>query len=286
MSIVYLHQKDLDSGRYFDIPSITSDSGNTYDIEDRIGEGGHAAVYKCARDRQEYAIKFQLNFNQKAVKRFCNSIEVLKKLKHDCLLKHIDSGNIDITKNKRTIKIHFLIMELYENGDLESKLCKEHTEYKYEEYFAYFLTLSDALAKFHKIATHRDIKPANILIGNGRWILADYGLCTSIHGDRITGDHEIVGPRLWMSPEANNKALMVADAEIDEASDVYQLASIFWFVVNHKHPTGILKKSDWCGPEWLFGPIAKALSHDKSKRYKNGGTFYRALKRSMEKSEQ
>jgi serine/threonine-protein kinase len=282
---MFSHPKNLNIRKHFSVSSVISNAGRIYEIEEQIGEGGHAVVHKCANDRNEYAIKFQLNRRTKAVKRFCNSIEVLKKLSHDNLLKYIDDGfistKITIKKNgaktKIDIKTYFMIMEIYEEGDLGHKLCKECFRYRPEQYLAQFLGLSDALAHFHKVAVHRDIKPANILIGNGRWVLADYGLCTSISGDRITGDNERVGPRLWMSPEANNKALSVKNAVIDKASDVYQMASIFWFVVNGKHPTGILEQSDWRGPKRLFLPIVKALAHDKSKRYKDGEAFHKAL---------
>lgn len=286
MAIIYLHDRDYEKGRYLNISSVISEKGYSYDIEDRIGAGGHAAVYKCANSRDEYAIKFQLNNSRKNIKRFRNSIEVLKKLNHDNLLKYIDSGTVKYAiKTGTYIYIPFLIMNLYEAGDLEKKLCDEQKQYKPEEYIPNFLDLSEALGHFHKISTHRDIKPANILVGDNRWVLADYGLCTSIHGDRITRYNEKVGPLLWMTPEANNKALNVASVEIDAASDVYQLASIFWFIVNNRHPTGILKRNDWSGPDWLFKPIARALSHNKLNRYKDGRYFNEALKRAMKKSE-
>ncbi len=282
MATIYLHTKDLHKkNKVYSIPNtIIASSDLAYSIleDERLGEGGHAAVYKCIENTSgiEYAIKFQLNFSAKAIKRFINSIEVLKKLKHNNLLRYVDSGYIE-TCNK---KIYYLIMDLYENGNLEDKLCFEKKEFKPEEYIAQFLNLSHGLAAFHKYSVHRDIKPANILLGDRDWVLADYGLCTLLQGDKITRDTERVGPVLWMTPEAINKAISVED-EINKSSDVYQLASIFWFVVNHKHPTGILTKKDWIGPDWLFPPIYKALSHNKLKRYKDGNSFYIALRRAQ-----
>lgn len=282
MTIIYLHEKDLHKGKVHNIPSdIIGTSGKLYNLvqDGRIGNGGHAAVYKCIdiATEKEFAIKFQLNFSNKAIKRFENSINVLKNINHNNLLKYIDNGIVISKKNKRIL---FMIMELYENGDLETKLCKEKKFYKPEIYAVQFLNLASALASFHKISIHRDIKPANILLGSQNWVLGDYGLCTFLHGDRITADTERVGPVLWMTPEAINKAISVKD-DINKSSDVYQLAAIFWFIVNHKHPTGILTKEDWKGPKWLFPPIFKALSHNKAKRYQDGRAFYKALKRAQ-----
>lgn len=282
MTDIYLHKKDLFKGNIYTISEIIKGkSGNSYSIvnDDRIGAGGHAAVYKCINSisGEEFAVKFQLNFSPNAIKRFKNSIQVIKRLNHNNLLKYIDDGVIKISSRK---KIYFLVMEYYQDGDLETKLCDEKMYFKPENYTAQFLNLASALAEFHKISIHRDIKPANILIGAQNWILADYGLCTSLQGSRITEANERVGPALWMTPEALNKALNIDD-EISKASDVYQMASIFWFIVNHEHPSGVLTKNDWNGPEWLFQPIYKALNHNKHNRYKDGKSFYNALIRAQ-----
>src|SRR5438874_6622958 len=55
--------------------------------------------------------------------------------------------------------------------------------------------------------------------------------------------------------------------EISSASDVFQLAAVFWWVVTRRHPSGILTREDWTGAERLFGPVSKALQHSLSRRY-------------------
>ena len=57
--------------------------------------------------------------------------------------------------------------------------------------------------------------------------------------------------KYWMSPESMNSAIGNDDA-ITKASDVFQLAALFWFAATKLHPTGIVKANDWCGPLEIF----------------------------------
>lgn len=252
----------------FSCPEKVQTDKATYIVRDLIGKGGNAEVYKCYDDSKslEYAIKFQVKLNWSRPKRFRKETELIERLEsHTHLIEYIDKGKHD--------RYPFIIMELAEN-DLMNKF-KNQDNFKKEEYLAQFKGLARALEHLHKHAIHRDIKPENILISSERWLLSDYGLCKfddDTTQDTITRDGEKVGPVFWMSPEANNLNCGINDA-IDKSSDVFQLASIFWLVVNKKHPTGILKKEDWVGPDKLFKPIFNALHNDKSIRPKNGQEF-------------
>jgi hypothetical protein len=43
------------------------------------------------------------------------------------------------------------------------------------------------------------------------------------------------------------------------------------------HPTGVLRKADWTGPEKLFEPIFNALHNDKTVRPKDGNEFFQQI---------
>lgn len=75
-----------------------------------------------------------------------------------------------------------------------------------------------------------------------------------------------------MSPEANNRSVGRRDT-IGAASDVFQLASVFWLVVNRSHPTGVLERGDWTGPASLFEPIFRALHYNVGTRPADGAAF-------------
>lgn len=241
----------------------------TYIVNESIGSGGNAEVYKCVNEAnsEEYAIKFQIKLHKQRPQRFKREVELIEKLEsHTHLIEYIDKGEYE--------KYPFIIMELAENNLM--KKFKNQDNFEEEEYLAQFRGLAKALENLHKHAIHRDIKPDNILISNGKWLLSDYGLCkfdSDTGQEQITTDGERVGPVFWMSPEANNLNCGIDDT-IDKSSDVFQLASIFWLVVNKNHPTGVLKKEDWIGTnKRLFKPIFKALHHNKNIRPKNGQEF-------------
>jgi serine/threonine protein kinase len=262
--------------------AVISDGKREYVVADRIGSGGNAVVHLCT-DRatgEALAIKFQINLSEKRVLRFKREVELLRTVKHDQLISLVDSGVVEATNGNKKNKsnIEFLVMPLADSS-LAEFLSKSDVAIPYEDYIAQFKGLAGALAALHQDAVHRDIKPENILIRGETWLLSDLGLfkCNGEAGD-ITDIDEQVGPRYWMSPEAINRAIGNHD-EIEKCSDVYQLCSVFWFVVTRRHPTGCLAIGDWTGPKNVFEAIYPSLSHDRTKRPCDGAQLQGMLER-------
>lgn len=276
----YLYLREKDQNKYYHSinDTLKTCSGQQYEIVDRINAGGNAVVHKCldSKTGEEFAVKFQLDHRGNRLKRFLQEQELFKKLQHEHLVRYKDYGQLESEcfidrKKSKPLIIPFLIMELAEENLLTQTKNKKIES---EIYFAQFRGLTKALAVLHQYAIHRDIKPDNILISGERWLLSDYGLCAFLDDDKdqLTKVDEIIGPRFWMSPEANNRSIGGND-DIDKSSDVFQLAAVFWFCVNKTHPTGVLTKSDWRGPDKLFEPIYRALHYDKKIRPKDGSEF-------------
>ncbi len=254
-----------------------------------IGQGGNAIVYRC-RDMdsgEDYAIKIQMAVGDNREKRFKREIHLLQTSNHAQLMSCVSSGIIMLRKMKRDNQIphEFVIMTLAEQNlnDLVHHQ-DEGTPFPFEVLAGQFRGLSEALAVLHESAIHRDIKPENILIRGDMWMLADFGLCKFLAPDEhdvdITLDNEKVGPKYWMSPESMNRVIGNND-EITKASDVFQLASVFWFAATKRHPTGIVKVSDWRGPHEIFEVLESALSHDPHSRPQDGREFHERIKNAI-----
>lgn len=286
ISQLYFDPSELKRGSFFTLlENVRTVEGHSYELEEWIGRGGNASVYRC-RDRatgDEFAIKFLLNLSSARVKRFLRETRLLKELRGDHITTYHGTGRVKVRKNKalKDNLLPFVVMELADRN-LQEVMRSASGPLDYERYAGQFRGLASALAALHEHAVHRDIKPENILVSGDRWLLSDYGLCTFVNpdGDDLTPDGQNVGPKFWLSPEAHNRRLGCGD-KIDTASDVFQMASIFWYVANGRQPSGIVTQDDWKGPGKLFSVLYSSLLHDKSKRPKNGAEFFTALEEAL-----
>ena len=278
VSKLYFDPDQLRQGSYFNLDSeIRTEEGHSYELEDWIGRGGNAAVFQC-RHRvtgEEHAIKFLMNTRMTSTKRFLREIKLLKSMHgSDHIARYYGSGRVRAVRKKGTRNIHlpFIVMELADRNLQD--VMHEEGPLSYERYAGQFRGLAEALAILHRLAVHRDIKPENILVAGERWLLSDYGLCTFVsrQEDDLTSEGQNIGPKFWLSPEAHNRRLGGRD-QINAASDVFQLAAIFWYAATGRHPSGIVTENDWTGHEKLFDVLHKSLFHDYTRRPQNGTEF-------------
>ena len=259
-------------------------SEDSYEIDsgESLGSGGNAIVYGCRNigSGESFAIKIQTNTQSERLCRFSREEQLLSSLRHGQLMYCVGAGEIVLKSSHHGIGKHpFVIMPLAESN-LSDFVKRELGNLSFDRIAGQFRGLSEALAVLHEHAIHRDIKPENILIRGETWILSDYGLCRFLdpdeNGSDITMDNDKVGPVFWMSPESMNKHLGNGD-EITKASDVFQLASVFWFAATGRHPTGIVKVTDWGGPPKVFEVLSAALSHDPAQRPSDGKAFHEQI---------
>lgn len=281
--------------RSFKVPSrVRGSDGHLYAVEEQIGFGGNAVVCQCAdeRDGTIYAIKFLASSKDSSrLPRFQLETRLIEKItsaRHDHLIRFIASGEASgqgYDRKRRqyfSTSMPFFIMERASES-LREFITKSKSPITPEIYLAQIRGLVEALEILHEHAIHRDIKPENILVVGERWVISDFGLCV-VHGGGETKDltrvGQIPGPRFWLSPEANNRSVGLDD-EICSASDIFQLAAVFWWVVTRRHPSGILTREDWSGVEKLFEPIFNGLQHSLTRRYGTARQFGEAVRQAI-----
>jgi serine/threonine protein kinase len=270
---------------------IKSDDGRVYIVGERIAAGGNAVVHECNEklSGDSYAVKFQLELRQRRRERFQREVELLRGFDDPHIIRFVATGVAPGSQTRRTMRggrvvsqqkgkvedVPFVIL-MKASEDL-GKHARTPRQIPQATYLAQFLGLSKALVKVNEKALHRDIKPENILVVGSAWAISDFGLC-DLHegGPDLSRVDERIGPAQWMSPEAFNKNLGCPDA-IGQTSDVFQLASVFWYATCGRHPTGIVRDTDWRGPAELYPVMERALLHNNQNRYQTSAEFSAAL---------
>lgn len=284
MKYLYLGDELNENTYFYEVDEeIISGTGARFELEDRIQAGGNGVVHNCSSvgDQEEYAIKFQIVLSEQRRRRFQREVKLLRELKHDHIVQYIADGTkIGGDTHGVQVEVPFVVMERADMG-LDEYLSINRPVGR-EIYVPQFRGLASALGALHKHAYHRDLKPSNFLVSGERWVLADVGLC-KFHDtdldDELTQDGEDVGPRSWLSPEAQRRRGGEQLAHTP-AEDVYLLANVFWFVVTGNQ---WLRSSDdqktaaanELGP--IFAVLERALSLNPDDRPQNGIEFSEEL---------
>lgn len=278
---------------FYSIPeTLNTEDGRVYIVGDHINSGGNAVVHVCFErlTGDSYAVKFQVELWKRRRERFEREIKLLRELNDPHIIQFVASGKVRGTKmtkpqgargrhllqsTNRVDEVPFVVLPLASASLAEH--ARNPNQITKATYLGQFIGLARALVKINSKAHHRDIKPENILVVGETWAISDFGLCElAVGGLDLSTDGERIGPAFWMSPEALNKQLGCADL-ISQESDVFQLASVFWYVACGRHPTGIVRQDDWRGPESLYPVMERALLHSKVQRFSSSEDFKDAL---------
>ena len=167
-----------------------------YQIGEQIGRGAIGVVYKGlnVEDAKIVAIK-QIalpNLREDEKKAIKMEINLLKKLKHENIVKYID---YIATENHLNI-----VLEFVDSGSLQS-IIKKFGPFPESLVAIYIKQVLTGLDYLHSQGVvHRDIKGANILTTReGVVKLADFGVATKLGEPDKTAS--IVGTPYWMAPE-------------------------------------------------------------------------------------
>lgn len=211
-----------------------------YEIVDKIGIGGMAAIYKV-RDLvvgEELAIKIirpEIAAHDISHKRFRQEARAARDLNHPNI---VSVRNYDVSDDG----VPFLIMDFIDGVDL-GRVLKTSGTLNLPIFYPVFIQVSGALVHAHSRGViHRDVKPGNILVtttGDGEvWVkLVDFGIAKLLYptdeDDQthvLTKQGQTVGSPSYMSPE------QVQGKPVDARSDIYSLGCVMFEAISGRLP--------------------------------------------------
>ncbi|SEB70104.1 Serine/threonine protein kinase [Paramicrobacterium humi] len=194
-----------------------------YRLEERIGSGGMATVYRAVDESLGRTVAVKLfppgTAEPTDAQRKASETRVLASLNHHALVTLFDA-------NVSSDDGAYLVMEYISGPTLAQRI--EESPLPSAEVAAMALDLADALHVVHEARiVHRDIKPSNVLLRPSpttepafRAKLADFGIAYLIDSARLTTPGLVVGTVAYLSPE------QVRGASPAPPADVYALGLV------------------------------------------------------------
>lgn len=216
--------------------TLTGKTIGKYKIEERLGQGGMAEVYKGYQENLDryVAIKVMHSFlitEEDFLQRFKREARAMASLSHPNIVRVFD---FDVYGEDS----YYLVMEYIGGGTLKDKiqsLVDAKEQLPLEQSVRLITEVADALAYAHKRGmVHRDIKPANIMLRQetDQAVLTDFGIVKLVGNQTMafTATGALIGTPSYMSPE---QALGKTG---DERVDIYSLGILLFQLVTNQLP--------------------------------------------------
>src|SRR2546429_5245397 len=263
--------------------------GERYKLQDPIGRGGMATIYRGLDLVMERTVAIKVlrevySTDPKFVTRFQREAKAASALQHPNIVQVYDYGQSDGN--------YFIVMELVEGTDLRRYLRSRGV-----------LAVDRAIIIAHDVAlglgaahrrgiVHRDVKPQNVLVGrDGSIKLTDFGIASVfkyINAERLRSTGMPLGTVQYYAPEQ-------AQGEIvSPAADVYALGIVMYEMLTGRTPfdgdtpvaVAMQHIQDLPTPPSHFNPnippaleeiILRCLEKAPEMRFRDGSQLARAL---------
>ena len=202
-----------------------------YRLQQHIGEGGTATVYKAERPEGGPAavkvLRTRLAQDPVAIKRFLREAEFGTRINHPNIVKTYTFG--------QTEDLYYLAME-WVDGEALEKFAIRSGQLAPALVATIIEQIGAALTAAHgQGIIHRDLKPANIMYNpeSQRAVLLDFGIARDSDlkpEERLTRTGFFVGTLQYVAPEALSGEL------VNEQADVYSLATIAYYLLTGSLP--------------------------------------------------
>ncbi|MHA7287381.1 serine/threonine-protein kinase [Arthrobacter sp. MDT3-44] len=205
-----------------------------YALEERVGTGGMAEVFR-ARDtrlQRDVALKLFRPGTADGLERGSAEARLLAGLDHPGLVRVLDMDTGEETGDNA-----YLVMELVDGPDL-GVLLRTGGPLGCEEVRLMALDLARTLQYIHSRGiVHRDIKPSNILTrqtdptsGYFGYLLTDFGIARFFDGGRMTATGQVIGSAAYFSPE------QARGDGVGQPSDIYSLGLVMIEALTGERP--------------------------------------------------
>ena len=248
---------------------------NRYEIQEILGVGGMAVVYKarCHRLNRLVAIKIlkdEYSKDEEFRRRFHAEGQAVAMLSHPNIVSVYDVST--------TEEADYIVMELIDGISLKQYMEKKGV-LNWKETLHFAIQISKALEHAHSRGiVHRDIKPHNVMVlKNGSVKVADFGIAR-VMSKSNTLTKEALGSVHYISPE------QAKGGRVDNRSDIYSLGTVMYEMMTGRPPydgespvaiaiqhiNGGAKMPSTLNPNIPGGLeqiIMKAMAHEPNARY-------------------
>ena len=208
--------------------SVEALAGGRYRIEDVLGRGGMAAVYRARDAELERPVAVKVLAEHLADQpgfhdRFLREAKLAAQLSHPNIVQVFDVGEEDGAP--------FIVMECVEGSTLADEL-KERGRLDPDEVVDLALQICGGLEHAHAAGVvHRDIKPQNLLLRpDGTVKIADFGIARAAESTRLTQMGSVLGTAAYLSPE------QALGEEVTTAADLYSLGCVLYELLTGRTP--------------------------------------------------
>lgn len=204
-----------------------------YRIDRRLARGGMGVVYLATHLKLKRTVVFKvlsvhLSGDDAAIARFEREATGLSALDHPHIVTVFDYGH------EEADDLTYLVME-YVEGETLGQVLKRNGRLTFDQFLPIAAQTIEAVAHAHSEGiVHRDVKPANIMVsdrGGRPWVkVLDFGLARNVSSSVDITQGKLVGTVSYVAPE------IVTGQKGDEASDVYALGVMFYYLLSGRKP--------------------------------------------------
>lgn len=260
--------------------------GGRYEVQDRIGTGGMATVYRGLDEVLGRTVAIKTMLPQYAADpsfaaRFKQEAQAAAALQSPYIVSVYDWGKDGDT--------YYIVMEYLRGTDLKSGI-RRHGALDCKKVAQIGSQIAQALSVAHKHdIIHRDIKPQNIMVQpDGNIKVMDFGIARA-KNSHLTTDNSVLGTAHYVSPEQTQ------GKELGPTTDIYSLGIVMYEAATGQVPfqgddaiTVALKQvNEQPKPPSQLNPkvdpqleaiILKCMQKNPADRFQTANELYRTLR--------